>query len=218
MSDNNIIIVIGRQFGSGGRALGGIIAEKLGVPFYDKELIDEAARRYGMLSDFVAQADERKPSAFRTFIETCLGNTPADFTTSSYSLNPYRIQSQTIELLAGKGGAVFVGRTADYVLRSNKNVTSIFVHASDEERAKRIMERGDCSDKGSAIELAHKKDRLREEYYNYYTGRHWGHSSNYHLSVDASLLPLEDLADLVIDFARRRSEIQAGKCRSENKQ
>jgi cytidylate kinase len=205
MGKENIIIVIGRQFGGGGRALGRIISDKLAIPFYDKELIDEAATHYGFDASLMAHADEKRPSMLRSIVECVYGNVSPSYDFSSLSVDRlYEMQSRVIERIAEDGNAVFVGRTADYVLRANPSVVSVFIHADVEARAKRIVERGDCATIEEAVELAQKKDKLRSEYYNYFTGKKWGSADNYDLSIDMSVITLQEAADLVVAFAKAK--------------
>lgn len=204
MERKDIIIVIGRQFGSGGRALGQVLARRFGIAYYDKEMIDAAAADYGFDASILAKADEKRPSLFRTIVECVYGNASPSCDLSLSSDKLYELQSRAIADLAQKGGAVFVGRTADYVLRHHPGLVSIFVHADVEVRAHRIVRRGDCATVEQARELARKRDKLREEYYNYFSGRKWGSAGNYHLCVDVSEISIEDAADIVTAYVNAR--------------
>lgn len=209
MEKKDIIIVIGRQFGGGGRALGRIIADKLSIPFYDKELIDEAATHFGFDASLMAHADEKRPSILRSIVECMYGNVSPSYDFSSLSVDRlYEMQSRVIERIAEDGSAIFVGRTADYVLRGKPNVVSVFIHANVEDRAKRIVERGDCSSIEEAIELANKKDKLRSEYYNYFTGKSWGSADNYDLALDLSVITLQDAAEIIVAFTNAKMRKQ----------
>jgi cytidylate kinase len=97
-----------------------------------------------------------------------------------------------------------VGRTADYVLRNHCRVVSVFVHAPESARIARILERGDCQSEEEARSLMDKKNRLRAEYYNFYTDKLWGHAESYDLSIDSSLLGIEGTAQLIVEFVKRR--------------
>lgn len=202
------IIVIGRQFGSGGHLLGKALADKLGVKFYDRELLTEAANRFGLNASLLSKADEKKPSMLRGILEG--GNAWVMGGLDSGSLGAdgiYAVQSRTIELLAREGGAVIVGRTADYVLRDYPALVSIFLHAPERVRAKRIVDRGECDNLEQALDKARKIDRLREGYYNYFTGRQWGKADNYHLSLSTGEASPEKYVDFVISYIRSRFEI-----------
>lgn len=195
------IIVIGRQFGSGGRKIGRLIADKLGVPYYDKELLSHAAERLGFSPDIFAAADERRPSAFHTLLQSMYGIADNFHATSISGEKLYEQQSNVIKEICAKGSCVIVGRTADYVLRDHPGLVSVFLHAPEKWRAEKIVRRGDCMCCEDAMALASKYDRHRHDYYNYFTGRHWGHADNYHLTLDASLLSEQNTADLIVNFA-----------------
>lgn len=199
-------IVIGRTYGSGGRALGRLIAERLNIPFYDKELLAEAARRGGVSAGYLERTDERTPRVITGFMSANIGfsslpwyNAPAGGDAA------YAAISDAITAAIDAGSCVIVGRTADYVLRhSGATVVSIFVHAPIDECVSRIMQRGECDNAKAARDLAEKANKLRAAYYNFYTDRKWGEAAEYDLTIDSSLLPLEQLADIVIDYTRRR--------------
>lgn len=196
---NDFIIVIGRQYGAGGRKLGKRLAETLNVPYYDKELLSEAADALGFSKELFLKADEKKPSILRSFLSFNYGSPSASF--SSYTLtddNLYRAQSDVIKSICEKGSCVIVGRTADYVMRDHPGLLSIFVHAPEEHRAKAILERGEAKSMEEALEKARKFDRSRESYYNYFTNRHWGHADNYDLTFNSSCLTTEALLPLIL--------------------
>ena len=188
--ENRIIINIGRQFGSGGRAVASIIGEKLGVEVYDNELILKAAERSGVKPEFFRHNDEKKR-----------------FFTFGYSQNAindeglFKIQSDTIRGIAESGSAIFVGRAADYVLRDMKCL-DVFVCAPFEWRRDLVSERAKMSPEDAA-KLIQKKDKSRESWYNFFTFGNWGVASNYDLCLDSSILGLEGTADFILDFARR---------------
>lgn len=198
---NHPVFVIGRRFGAGGRAIGKALAAKLGIPYFDKSLLEEAARNSGLSPEVFAHADEKRPSIFRQWITAAYGvaDNSGYETFSGNSL--YRAQSEVMRSLAQKGPCVFVGRSADYILRDFPGLVSVFIHASDGSRAERIVNRGDALDSAKALELAYRRDRDRENFYNYFTDRHWGHADNYHLSFDSSSMSAEDAADLIIAFS-----------------
>ena len=206
MTEKDFVIVIGRQFGSGGREIGRRIAEKLGIPYFDKNLLAEAAKAFGFDKDVLADADEKRPSIIRTFLGSSYGNT-SDFGCWG-SLSPdalYDVQSRVIGRICHAGPCVIVGRTADYIARELTNLFSVFIHSPEAHRARRIVMRNDAADEAEAIRIAKKADSKRESYYNYYTGRRWGAASNYHLSLDASMLSMEETVDLIISFLKARA-------------
>ena len=201
---SDLIIVLGRQFGSGGRYVGKRLAEELNLEYYDKEVLSESARRMGFRQEIFARYDEKRPSALRSFLSNAFGDTYVNGDLGSETI--YGAQSRVIRELADKGGCVFVGRSADYILRDRKNLVSIFLHSPIEKRAGVLVERGDADSADKAMEMARKFDRKREDFYNYFTGRNWGHSDNYHLSIDSSLLGKEATVKFIMDYLRYKYE------------
>ena len=195
MKDNELIINVGRQFGSGGRLVALALGRKLGIPVYDQELIAKAAEQSG----FANSDEKRNLLALSSFIVDVGRFGSADNYMSDNQL--FVIQSNVIRSLADKGPAIFIGRCSDYILRDRKCL-DVFVTATDEVRIKRIAERMNITPE-QADSLMRKKDRTRETYYNYYTFGNWGVASNYDLCVDSSVLGIEGTADMIIDFCRR---------------
>lgn len=205
-NDKTYVIAIGRQFGCGGREIGQLIAKGLGVAYYDKELLSEAAKSSGVNEDFFEAADERSPRFFSSLWSFNLGyNTGAYFIgdTPLSDDSIYRAQSEVMTQLADRGPCVIVGRTADYLLRNHCKVVSVFVHSSIEDRVQRIMSRSDAKTEKEAREKAEKKNKLRAEYYNFYTDKKWGDAASYDLSIDASLLGTQATAMFIIDFVKK---------------
>ncbi len=200
MKDNELIINVGRQFGSGGRLVALALGRKLGIPVYDQELIAKAAEQSGFSKELFANSDEKRNLlALSSFIVDVGRFGSADNYMSDNQL--FVIQSNVIRSLADKGPAIFIGRCSDYILRDRKCL-DVFVTATDEVRIKRIAERMNITPEQSDS-LMRKKDRTRETYYNYYTFGNWGVASNYDLCVDSSVLGIEGTADMIIDFCRR---------------
>ena len=200
MKDNELIINVGRQFGSGGRLVALALGRKLGIPVYDQELIAKAAEQSGFSKELFANSDEKRNLlALSSFIVDVGRFGSADNYVSDNQL--FVIQSNVIRSLADKGPAIFIGRCSDYILRDRKCL-DVFLTATDEVRIKRIAERMNITPE-QADSLMRKKDRTRETYYNYYTFGNWGVASNYDLCVDSSVLGIEGTADMIIDFCRR---------------
>lgn len=200
----NTVIVIGRLFGSGGRRIGKLVAEKLGIAYFDKELLAHAAGSLDYTQDIFAAHDERKPSPLRSLLQGVFGiaDNFHDVSLSGESL--YRAQCDVIRKICESQSCVIVGRTADHIMRHHEGLVSVFLHSPIEARTRSIIERGDASDPDEAASLARKNDREREGYYNYYTGRHWGRASNYHLTLDSSSMSDDDVASIIVEFAKRR--------------
>lgn len=186
-----IIINIGRQFGSGGKSVANALGERLGITVYDQELISRAAEKSGISPELFSHSDEKK----RSF------NLSSIFDGMLNDGELFRIQSETIKDIASSGSAIFVGRASNYVLR-DMDCLDVFIHAPQEVRVKRVMERQGIS-ADEAASLMEKKDTSRAEYYNFFTFGHWGKASDYDLCIDSSILGVEGTADFIIDFCRR---------------
>ena len=196
----DIIITIGRQFGSGGKCVAEVLGRKLGIPVYDQELIMKAAQESGFSAEFFEQSDEKR----RFFSLSSIFATAYSSETENYMSDKglFRIQCETIRNIAAQGPAVIVGRCSDYVLRDMKNKLDVFLTSPLEKRAARVAERQGI-DYAKAMETVEREDRNREEYYNYYTFGNWGVASTYDLCIDSSILGIEGTADFIIDFAKR---------------
>ena len=188
------VITIGREFGSGGRQIGRRLAAMFQISFYDKELIDEASRRSGVSTDFLERADEKAPNLLDYAL---LGNFGSESVLSNG--NFYVLQSNVILSLAKEKSCVIVGRSADYILRNHPRCINLFIHAPEEFRKKQVADRLLIS-KEEALSIMDKHDRTRAKFYNFYTDKVWGKASSYHLSVDSSVLGLEQTAEYLRGF------------------
>ncbi len=200
----NYAINIGRQLGSGGRDVGKLIAERLNIPFYDKELITIASKESGLSSKLFEDADEKTGFFYSGGLiglrSSFIGDSYIDNYLGNESL--FKIQSDVIRELNKSNSAVFVGRCADYILRDNPKAINIFISSPLEERIKRIAERHDFTLK-KAKEYIEKTDKRRESYYNYYSIRKWGVATTYHLCIDSSI-GIEACADFIIQYVERK--------------
>lgn len=195
---DNFVIVIGRQFGCGGRAIGKQIAEAFGAKYYDKELLSQAADELGFSPEIFRQADERRPSMIRSLLHLDYGAASAFYDAGTLSNeNLYNAQSEVIRHIADKDNCVIVGRTADYVLREHPGLVSVFIHAPLHVRAGEILRRGDADTLEHACDMAHKYDKSREGYYNYFTGRHWGNADNYDLSFNSARVDIPSIIRII---------------------
>lgn len=184
---NDCIVTIGRQNGSGGREVGHILSQMMGIPCYDREIIEKTARMSGMTAEAVEESEE-SPRGARLFFH---GISPT---------NPlYAIQSETISELASRGPCIFVGRCADHVLRGRPGVVNVFVDAPVGVRIKRSAERNGISEK-EAYRRITEKDEERAAYYQRCTGRVWGSVSNYHISVNTGPIGVENAARLILEY------------------
>jgi cytidylate kinase len=200
----NTLINIGRSFGSGGGSIGQAIGKKLGIPFYDNELISKVAEENGYSRNLFAGEEKRSLFSMSSFF----ASSRLSYMDSGYVNDDvmFNIQSEVIRGIAEKGDAVIIGRCADYILREKKCL-NVFIGAPEEYRIQRLMKEENLTE-DEAEKLMRKKDRTRETYYNYYTFGAWGHASNYHLCVDSSVLGIDGTADYIIDFGRRAGLIK----------
>lgn len=194
--NKRFVIVVGRQFGSGGHDIAVSLAERLGVQFYDNRLLSEAAGKMGYSPEIFRNADEKRPSFLRSLLSFTYGSQNASPEGAMSGEHLYGAQAAAIKEIAARENCVIVGRTADYVLRNHPNLLSIFVNAPMEFRVANVMSRENC-DAEAAESLIRKKDRDREAFYNYYTNRSWGHADNYHLCFDASRFDVDQILPLV---------------------
>lgn len=204
MENKKIIINVGRQIGSGGRIIAKMLAEEFGCKFYDKELLNLAAKESGFSERFFEQIDERKGffrSMFHVRVPLMGENTFYKDNFSQDSL--YLFQSEAIRKAAAEGNCVFVGRTADYVLRDDKDTVSVFITANIDERAERVAKRHGF-DNDAALKYIRSREDDRSSYYNYYTGKKWGHSESYDLCINSSLMGIEATEKFIADFIRKR--------------
>lgn len=200
------VITVGRQMGSGGRLVGRCIAERLGIAFYDKELLLEAARSAGLSPAFFQDSDERAPQFFGGMFSFGMGLSPMTWFDGSSAHSDdalYRAQCDFIRRTAEAAPCVIVGRSADYVLRDMPNTVNIFVHATPEDCVQRIMERAGLSH-SAAEALMERTNKSRAAFYNFYTDGTWGQAGQYHLSLSTSELGVEGVADMVIEYLKRR--------------
>lgn len=178
------VIVIGRQYGSGGHDIGKALAEKLGFSFYDNEIIQMAAGSTGYTPQFIRDREENMTNSLlydlvsQMYIYSEAREAPHD--------KIFEAESSVIREAAAKGDCVIVGRCADYILRDLPNCLKVYLHASEKFRTMRIMETEHLSEH-DALQKIHQKDRRRADNYRYYTGRLWGHSRNYDLTVNTEI-------------------------------
>ena len=205
-----ILITIGRQFGSGGKAVAHILGHKLGIPVYDNELIDEAAKKSGFSKDLFEGSDEKKRpfSLSSIFSSNRYGHFSDNYINDA---DLFRIQSETIRKIASQGSAVFVGRASDFVLR-DMDCIDVFLTAPMEVRRRFVAEREDISPE-EAEQMILRNEKQRENYYNYITFGNWGVASNYDLCIDSSILGFEGTADLIIEFAKKRGYLSEDEVR-----
>lgn len=196
------VFTIGRQFGSGGRQVGKRLANELGIPFYDKELVALAAKDSGLSEALFANADEKASSSL--FYSLVVGSYPlatGAIGVTEMPLNDqlFLILSKTIKKLAEQSGCVIVGRCADYILRDHPDLVSVFIHAPIEDRKKRAIDIYQVAP-ADAEDVCLKNDKKRANFYNYYSDRKWGMCRTYDLSLDSGMLGIDGCVKQIISF------------------
>ena len=189
------VITIGRQFGSGGRIVAQRVAETLHIPFYDKAVIDLAAKETGLSEEFIRQAEQKKTSSFLYNLYMSTQNLPV-------TDQVFIAESEVIRKVAAIGPCVIVGRCADYVLRNQEGVLNLFIHAPLDERIFRAKEeyKVDAPDVKAYVL---KQDKNRAAFYEHFSDRAWGKAENYHLAIN-STIGLNTTVDLILALAEER--------------
>lgn len=198
----NKIITIGREYGSGGHAIGEILSKKFNVPLFDRELIVRAAKESGICEDMILKHEERPTSSFLYNLVMdahSYGHASGALTDQPLEQKVYLAQFDAIKKAAEEGPCIIVGRCADYALADRDDVINIFIYADMETRIKRIMHRSDLP-YAKAKDLIEKKNKQRQSYYNYYTDKKWGRAESYNLCVDSGILGIEGTADFIETF------------------
>lgn len=205
---DNIIINVGRQIGSGGRIVAKMLADRFGCRFYDREILNIAAKESGFSEVFFEQNDEHK-HFFRSLFHI---HTPfvsdSSFYKNDFSQESlFRFQSEAIRKAAKESSCVFVGRCADYVLRDYPNVFNVFITADMDDRIKAVARRI-----GSTEEEARKAivngESQRSNYYGFYTGKKWGHAESYDFCINTSRLGIEGTADALGEVITRSLKLK----------
>ena len=190
------IITISREFGSGGRTIGRMVADRLGIPFYDKELVDQIAVESGFAPKFIEEHGEHSPGKSLFSYAFAPQGVPGVMNGLSTADFLWNIQCSVILQLAGQGPCVIVGRNADYILKDRQDALHAYVFADIPYRAERIVRRYGESDKSPEQRL-NEKDKRRRVNYQHYTGRTWGMSQNYDISLDTGVLGIDQCVDII---------------------
>ena len=202
--EKKIVINVGRQLGSGGHDIGRMLALDFNAKYYDRELLNLAAKESGFSEKFFEQNDEKK-GFFRGLFN--MGSPHVDSGSiykSGFSQESlFQFQSDAIRKAAKEGSCVFVGRCADYVLRDFPNVVNIFITASMDYRVEQIMNKQHLNEE-AARTFIEKRESQRAEYYNYYTGKKWGYAASYDLCIDSSVLGIMETEKVIAEFIRKK--------------
>ena len=203
---DKIIITIGRQFGSGGRMIGEMLAKKLGIAFYDKELISLAAKESGMNPEIFDSVDEKATNSLLYSLSMGLYNFGSGFSAmGDLPVNDqlYLLQHKIIKEIAEKESCVIVGRCADYILRERTDCVNIFFYADMEFRKRESVEKHGIEE-SRAEHIITRTDKSRANYYSFYSGQKWGMAENYDLCINSSKLSKDNIVDLIIDYINKR--------------
>ncbi len=200
-----LIITIARQYGSGGREIGEHIAEKLGIPLYDKQIISDAAAKGNLNEEVLKQTDE---TATNSLLYTLAMGSNIVGTTMHFGykmpLNDklFILQSDVIKEYAEAGSCVVIGRCSDYVLRDESNILRIFIYGDLDHRKARVAERHPELKSSQIIDVINKTDKRRSTYYNFYTGNKWGKYDNYDIAINSSTLGIMGTANMICEMAK----------------
>ena len=195
------IITISREFGSGGRTLGRLIADKLNIPFYDKELVDQIALESGFAPKYIEENGEHSPTGSLLSYAFAPQGIPGIMNGLSSADFLWNIQCSVILQLADKGPCVIVGRNADYILKDRTDCLHAFIHADLPFRAERIVKLYGESEKSPETRL-HEKDKRRRVNYQHYTGRTWGAAQNYDICLNTAVVGVERAAEIIASLAK----------------
>lgn len=200
-----IVITISREYGSGGRRIGERVAERLGISFYDKKLINIAAEESGLSPEFIETHDQKINNSF--LFNIAVSGYYSGNVFNRNNLLPedklFLTQTNIIRALAEKESCVIVGRCADYILRDRDDCFNVFVYSDMAHKIERaIREYGMALDKAE-VELK-KRDKARNNHYNHYTGQDWGQIRNYHLSVNSDFVGADNVVDMIVNVAKTR--------------
>ena len=189
------IITISRQFGSGGHSIAKAAAERMGIAFYDNQLITEVARQSGLSEEFIRE-NEEYASHSNSFLYQLAMSTAGTYGYPSVYQKLYEAQTKVIQDIADKESCIIVGRCADYILRDREDCLHVFIHADNEHRATHILEKYGPTDK-TVSQRIKDKDNRRRNYYRFHTDREWGVAANYNLALDSGVLGEELCVELI---------------------
>ncbi len=194
---DSFVVTIARGYGSGGRTIGRMLAEKLEIPYYDRELLRMASDDSGIHERLFEQADERvRPRLFRSSNVYSDELIPPDSDNFVSDDNLFNYQAKAIKTVAEQGSCVVVGRCGDYVLRERNNLVRVYVHADQATCVRNVMEMFSLPQK-EAERRIERIDRQRRAYYRYYTGRDWTDAGNYDLCLDSSHLGFDKCVEII---------------------
>jgi cytidylate kinase len=187
----NRIVAISRQFGSGGHTIGLELAKKLDIPFYDQDIIEKIAVETGYAEEYISEKGEYLTNGGWLYNIT---------TRSRFESNPqdriWEVTEKVIRELADKGPCVIVGRCADYILKDDHELLTVYIHADDEKRSERVIRRSG-STKVPIEKRLRDKDKMRSSFYQFYTDRTWGNANNYTITLDSGVLGIDKCVEII---------------------
>jgi cytidylate kinase len=187
----NRIVAISRQFGSGGHTIGLELAKKLGIPFYDQDIIEKIAVETGYAEEYISEKGEYLTNGGWLYNIT---------TRSRFESNPqdriWEVTEKVIRELAAKGPCVIVGRCADYILKDEHDLLTVYIHADDDKRSERVIRRSG-STKVPIEKRLRDKDKMRTSFYQFYTDRTWGNANNYTITLDSGALGIDKCVEII---------------------
>lgn len=195
------IITISREFGSGGRTIGKMVAERLGIPFYDKQLVEKIAEESGFAPKYIEEHGEHAPSRSLFSYAFAPQGVPGVMNGMSTSDYLWNAQCNVILQLADQGPCVIVGRNADYILKDRPDAIHVYLHADIPHRVKRVIEMYGESNK-KPEERIQERDKRRSVNYQHYTGRTWGMAQNYTFCLDTGAIGIEQCADFIVNIVK----------------
>lgn len=206
MTKTNMVITIGRQYGSAGLEIGKKLANELGVQLYDKEMLKRAAKESGICEEIFETHDEKPTNSFlySLVMDTySLGYSSTGYADMPINHKVFLAQFDTVKKIANEGPCVLVGRCADYALEDRKDVINIFIYADMEQRIRRIARKYDLTD-AKAKDVIQKTDKKRASYYNYYTNKEWGDAKGYDLCLNSAKLGVDGTVKTILEYIKIR--------------
>lgn len=198
----NYVITIGRQFGCGGHEIGTKLAQRLGISYYDKEIMKRAANDSGFDENLFHFYDEKPTTSF-LFNVSADGMIPVGDRGMTLEDRIVQYQFDTIKKVAAEGSCIIVGRCAEYVLREHPNILSVFLHSDDRHRLERVIKAYDYGEKEAAKEIK-AMDKRRAKFHNFYSDNRWGDAASYDLAIDVSKFGIDETVALLADSVERR--------------
>ena len=198
----NTVITLGRQFGSGGREIGEMVAEYFGIKCYDKDLLTRAAKESGFCEEMIQNHDEKPTNSFlyNLVMDTySFGYNSSSFVDMPISHKVFLAQFDTIKKVADEGPCVIVGRCADYALADRKNVLHLFIYGDEETKIRFVMNKYNLTE-SKARDMIIKKDKQRQSYYNYYSSKRWGRADSYDLCINSGVLGFDGTVKLITQY------------------